>query len=502
MELSEDSIKRKQNVLVCDKQEDSLEQHVNVQIKSELEECRLESNYTDNSLSDSYCSDDIKIEEHMLQDDIFPGMQEVEREIKQELDEHNVEVNHHRCEDLFHTPNTKKLDSERDVKLEIASTEIDHKKHCRSMKTAKLLSNIDTDTENFKMVRTYKRKTNRCDIDEDDIKKAVNDVRTGTYSCRQAASIYNIKITTLLYRLKKLKNRRGEAGDSGAEDDDDSQKFSSKYTSRQVFTNSEELLLVEYLQKCCNLNYGLNYRQVRSLAYEYALKNNKKMPKEWETNKLTGRDWILNFMKRHKNALSLRKPENTSLARIKGFNKQSVVEFYDNLEKVLTEHNFDPSRILNVDETGISTVLDQPKVIATLGQKQVGQVVSAERGSLITFVGIVTASGNSVPPVYIFPRVRMKDSFMRGTPVSSLGLCNKSGWITAELFLDVLKHIKKYLNPQPERGKNILLLLDNHHTHVTVSAVEFCRKNSRYVILSASYVQQTSTPRRWSVWRL
>lgn len=205
------------------------------------------------------------------------------------------------------------------------------------------------------MVRNYKKKTNRCDIDENDIKKAVNDVRIGTYSCRQAARIYNLKRTTLLYRLKKLNEKNYETEDSGAEDQSDmSQKFSSKYTSRQVFTNTEELLLVEYLQKCCNLNYGLNYRQVRSLAYEYALRNRKKMPKEWEDKKIAGRDWILNFMKRHKNKLSLRKPENTSLARIKGFNKQSVTEFYENLEKVLREYNFEPSRILNLDETGIA----------------------------------------------------------------------------------------------------------------------------------------------------
>lgn len=127
--------------------------------------------------------------------------------------------------------------------------------------------------------------------------------------------------------------------------------------------------------------------------------------------------------------------------------------------------------------------MDQPRVVATLGQKQVGQVVSAERGSLITFVGIISASGNSAPPVYIFPRVRLKDSFMKGTPVGSLGLCNKSGWITAELFLDVLKHIKKHFSPKPESGKYILLLMDNHDTHVTVSSVEFCRENG-IVLLS------------------
>lgn len=85
--------------------------------------------------------------------------------------------------------------------------------------------------------------------------------------------------------------------------------------------------------------------------------------------------------------------------------------------------------------------------------------------------------------------MRLKDSFTKGTPVGSLGLCNKSGWITAELFLDVLKHIKKHLDPKPEPGKHILLLMDNHDTHVTVSSVQFCRENG---IILLSFPPHTS----------
>lgn len=79
------------------------------------------------------------------------------------------------------------------------------------------------------------------------MKKAVNDVRTGRYSCKRATSIYNIKRTTLLYYLKKLKIKDGEVGDSRAEAQSEVHGFSSKYTRRQVFTNFQELLLVNYL---------------------------------------------------------------------------------------------------------------------------------------------------------------------------------------------------------------------------------------------------------------
>lgn len=186
---------------------------------------------------------------------------------------------------------------------------------------------------------------------------------------------------------------------------------------------------------------------------------------------------MLGFMRRHKNKLSLRKPENTSIARIKGFNKMQVSTFYENLGNLYTKYKFNPSRIFNLDETGITTVMDQPKVVAPLGQKQVGQVTSAERGSLITFIGIISAQGNYLPPVYIFPRVRFKDSFIRNTPLNSLGLCNRSGWITSELFLDVLKHIKSYADSKPEHGKEILLIMDNHETHISIPAIKFCREN-------------------------
>ncbi|CAG9828147.1 unnamed protein product [Diabrotica balteata] len=150
MELSEDSIKIKQNVLISHKDEDSLEKHVNVQIKSELEEYMFENNYTVDSLSDSCFSDNIKIEEHnMLQSEISSPLplitkQEVKIEIKQELDENNLEVNYG-CK----STNKKELDSDRDEKLQIrASTEINHEKHCTSMKTSKLLSDVSKKISN------------------------------------------------------------------------------------------------------------------------------------------------------------------------------------------------------------------------------------------------------------------------------------------------------------------------------------------------------------------
>lgn len=126
--------------------------------------------------------------------------------------------------------------------------------------------------------------------------------------------------------------------------------------------------------------------------------------------------------------LILSKAENTNAARSFGFTKTVVDECYKLLHSIYDRYKFPPNRIYNMDETGITTVLYGPKVLAKRSQKQVGQFVSRERGELVTFCGIISATGSA----YVYPRVRFKEEFLRGAPASSLGLSNKSGWMKAD----------------------------------------------------------------------
>ena len=79
----------------------------------------------------------------------------------------------------------------------------------------------------------------------------------------------------------------------------------------------------------------------------------------------------------------------------------------------MDRYTFQPNRIYNVDETGLTTVQKPPKVIAVKGEKPVGQIVSAERGTLIIMCGAVNALGNSAPPMLIFPRVHYQDYMIK-----------------------------------------------------------------------------------------
>ena len=76
----------------------------------------------------------------------------------------------------------------------------------------------------------------------------------------------------------------------------------------------------------------------------------------------------------------MRRPKATSMARASTFNKSTVKEFFDLLERLVKENNIGGSNICNLDESWFTTVQKVPKVIACKGVKQVGQITSREGG--------------------------------------------------------------------------------------------------------------------------
>ena len=311
----------------------------------------------------------------------------------------------------------------------------------------------------FRM-RTYQRKTERGTTSIEVIRNAAEAVMQGQ-KIKTVARQFGICHMTLFRFVKKVKSV---------------QEATVGYKKMKlVFNEQQEKVMAEYLLKCSSIYFGLVPQEVRKLAYECALKfDHKNIPPSWHKFGMAGSDWLSAFLKRNPR-LSIRTPEATSFNRATSFNKHNIDHFFSKLGDILIKHNLPPSKIWNVDETGVLTVQKPKKIVAGKGIKQVGSIVSAERGTLVTLEMAVNAFGNTIPPMFVFPRLKYKDLFIRDGPPESIGAGNSSGWMTATEFLIYMDHFIKHVKPTP--SEPVLLLLDNHSSHTNINVVEKAKAN-------------------------
>lgn len=88
----------------------------------------------------------------------------------------------------------------------------------------------------------------------------------------------------------------------------------------------------------------------------------------------------------------------------------------------------------------------------------------------------MSAIGNFVPPMIIFPRARLTEQLKKGAPAETLFCCNKSGWTTID---DMNKYFDHFLShTRPTESNPILLLLDGHSSHTkNMAFLEKAKRN-------------------------
>ncbi|KAF2899616.1 hypothetical protein ILUMI_06557 [Ignelater luminosus] len=243
---------------------------------------------------------------------------------------------------------------------------------------------------------------------------AVDLVLKDNYSIHAAAEKLNIKFQTLhRYVTKKQRNP-----------DIPLACMAPNYAVRRIFSAEQEDELDEYITKCSKVEYGTSTKECQKLAFEMAIRNNIKVQDSW------------NVCKRIRQVA-------------------------------------DGNRIFNPNESGVTIAHKSRKILAENGSKQVNQCTSAERGVLVTICSIVSTAGTYLPPALVFPRKYFKAHMLAGAPTGSLGLANTSGWMTSDLFIQVLDNFIKFTNSCSE---NPTLLIYDNESHISLATVEKARK--------------------------
>ena len=285
-----------------------------------------------------------------------------------------------------------------------------------------------------------------------------------------------LKTVAREYRVPRNTLRRHAGRDAPA-------KVKKRLGRKTVLSEEEECELHDIILDMENALYGLTRSDLQDLVFQFCCKN--QIPNPFTTTEKAGRDWLNGFLQRNPE-ISIRKPENVSIGRAYGFSRHKVADFFTKYLKVIYDENgnriISNSNIYNADESGFTIVHRPEKILGQKGKRAIGTLTSAEKGKTITFLPAVSAVGHYVPPLFVFPRKRMKLELLENAPDGSIGAANPTGWINTEIFEEWFDHFLNVVQPKA-RPQPTLLIFDGQKAHTkNVSLIDKARDNKVVLI--------------------
>lgn len=291
----------------------------------------------------------------------------------------------------------------------------------------------------------------------EDLERAVSAVREGGFSIRNAQRTYGVPFNTIRRRVNGSVN------------------MNCQRPGPQPLLGSEcEKEIYEAVVQLQKMGHGLSRKEILKLAAEVDAKREITVFK----NDLPSRRWYTSFMRRHN--LTLRQPENVSAARSSMATEKTKIEFFEKLKSVVQELKITGSDLYNVDETGLTMVNKDGKIIAPKGTKTVAMRKSGERSENITLVVAANATSTVIlPPMVIYKGTRLNEDLMKGAPGNTIFATSPKGYIDSELFYS---WFVKFIANIPSR-RPVLVLLDGHASHMNIETLNLARKSNIHFLM-------------------
>ncbi|XP_062600580.1 uncharacterized protein LOC134262213 [Saccostrea cucullata] len=217
--------------------------------------------------------------------------------------------------------------------------------------------------------------------------------------------------------------------------------------------------------------------------------------------------WWRRFKSRHKD-FSLRSPEPTGTMRHDAMSRQRIATYFEELGKIVLSPSFkdEPSRIWNMDETGVNLSHKPNKVLAKRGARSVHGKTSTSR-ELITVIACGNADGGYLPPHFVIPGKTQKklDGYdlesvvQEGSVIKGANFSvSDSGWTKDGIAR--LWFTETFLkNIGPARPQ--LLICDGHGSHNNVEFVDLAKLNDIIIVELPSHTSNWTQPFDRSVFK-
>lgn len=256
-----------------------------------------------------------------------------------------------------------------------------------------------------------------------------------------------------------------------------------------ALTADLEIQILNYIIKMQELGFGLTVLQVRQIAHKIATAANRKSYFN-EDKESASKWWWANFKKRYN--LTLRVPENLAAYRASIANSHMINGFYSKLDSLMNQLGIQdmPKRFWNCDETGLSYVVKNNKVVTAIGKRYVYKRTYADRGETHTLLGCICANGSWIPPLIIFKGVRWNDSLKSDCLSNCMVKLSPKECINSDLFLEWFRF---FIDSIPS-ARPVILFMDSHASHINMDVITLARENQIYLFTFPAHTSHLLQP--------
>lgn len=316
----------------------------------------------------------------------------------------------------------------------------------------------EPDEETVKKTGTI-RKYERFKYSKTNLSEALESVRNNNMSINKASQVYGIPKGTL------FNNVHGKSSDE------------RKMGPPTNLTAEEELRIEKWILDKAYLGFPMNSEDVKDAVQKILQEEGRETT---FTNSRPGRTWLDLYLKRHPK-ITKKNAEVISKARA-SVTEESIRGWFGQLKEHLEEQDAldileDPSRMINLDETGVEICPKTGVVLGPKGHKNLYKLANGSEKESITVLCTYAADGTAYSPMVVYPQQRLPKRIANSFPESFAIGFSDSGWMTSGTYFEYIANV--LFKELKERGVKfpVLIIFDGHKSHINMELFNFCAAN-------------------------
>jgi hypothetical protein len=299
-----------------------------------------------------------------------------------------------------------------------------------------------------------KPKNTRQNYTQEELDKAIGDIKNKGLSQREVARLYDIPLTTIHNTLK-------------------GNYSSNKIGKQPLLTEEIEKIFVQTLIRLADIGIGLNKLEIFSVMKMYLTRTNQEnlFKDGTPSNK-----WYDGFLGRYPE-ISVRIAQNFALNRAKGITLESAEEWYQSVASLYNEcwpdGNVPSTHLWNCDESGYSGHQGSLLIVCKKGSKNPVRIVGDNEKAFYTVNSCGSAAGDYMPHFILYKaKTELHLEWTEDGPPNAGYATSPSGWMEGPQFLEWFKMFVNHVRVERKLIGPIILFFDGHASHTSLEIID------------------------------